>query len=142
MKKGESSRAALLRESIVFQLKLLVDGTRDFVLVPVAMFATLVGLLRGGDQPAREFHRVLELGRQSEQWINLFGQHEPIEKAGQAGSLDLLLTRAEQVVREQARAGGVSDSASQEIEKALEQAHRTVRGEPDDSGSKEGTQAR
>lgn len=128
MNKTEAgSRASLIRESLVFQLKLLVDGTRDFMLVPVALVATLVGLLRGGSEPEREFRRVLELGRRSEQWINLFGQHAPISEAGQAGSIDLLLTRAEQVVREQARAGGVSESASRAIEKVLDQAHGTVR---------------
>lgn len=124
------SRAALIRESLVFQLKLLADGTRDFLLVPISLVATLIGLLRGGEEPDREFRRVLELGRQSEQWINLFGQHEPLRAAGQAGSIDLLLTRAEQVVREQTRQGAISETASRAIEKALDKAHREVR-EPD-----------
>lgn len=128
------SRGSLVRDSLVFQLKLLVDGTRDFMLVPVALVATLVGLLRGGTDPGREFRRVLDLGRQSEQWINLFGQHDPISEAGQAGSIDMLLTRAEQVVREQARAGAVSESASRAIEKALDRAHGSVRGGPKDGG--------
>lgn len=122
-----NSRAALIRESLVFQLKLLADGTRDFLLVPVSLVATLVGLLRGGEQPDREFRRLLELGRQSEQWINLFGHHEPLGEAGQAGSIDLLLTRAEQVVREQSRQGAISETASRAIEKALDKAHRQVR---------------
>lgn len=121
------SRAALIRESLVFQLKLLADGTRDFVLVPVSLVATLIGVLRGGEEPDREFRSVLELGRQSEQWINLFGQHEPLRAAGQAGSIDLLLTRAEQVVREQTRQGAISETASRAIEKALDKAHREVR---------------
>lgn len=125
-------RGALVRDSLVFQLKLVVDGTRDFMLVPVALVATLVGLLRGGADPGREFHRVLDLGRRSEQWINLFGQHDPIQEAGQAGSMDMLLRRAEEVVREQARAGGVSESASRAIEKALEKAQRGAK--PDASG--------
>lgn len=121
------SRATLIRESLVFQLKLLADGTRDFLLVPVSLVATLIGLLRGGEAPDREFRRVLELGRQSEQWINLFGQHEPLRAAGQVGSMDLLLTRAEQVVREQTRQGAISETASRAIEKALDKAHREVR---------------
>jgi hypothetical protein len=121
------SRPALIRESLVFQLKLLADGTRDFLLVPVSLVATLVGLLRGGEDPAREFRQILELGRQSEQWINLFGHHEPLGGAGQAGSIDLLLTRAEQVVRDQTRQGGISETASRAIEKALDKAHQEVR---------------
>jgi len=69
-------RAALLRRSILLQLKLVVDGLRDFLLVPIAMGATLLGLLRGGDEPAREFNRVIELGRATDEWIDLFGIHQ------------------------------------------------------------------
>lgn len=128
MKEVEShKRGALIRESVIFQLKLLADGFRDLMLLPISLFATLVGVVRGGDEPDREFRQVIELGRQSEQWINLFGQHEPIEKAGQAGSIDLLLTRAEEVVRVQAREGGISDAASKAIGRALSAAHNKVR---------------
>ena len=128
MKEVEThKRGALIRESVIFQLKLLADGFRDLMLLPISLIATLVGVVRGGDEPDREFRQVIELGRQSEQWINLFGQHEPIQQAGQAGSIDLLLTRAEEVVREQAREGGISDAASRAIERALTAAHKKAR---------------
>jgi hypothetical protein len=120
-------RSSLVRESLIFQLKLIVDGFRDFALVPVSLVATLVGLVRGGDEPDREFRQVLELGRQTEHWINLFGQHTPIEEAGNAGSMDLLLTRAEEVVREQSREGGISEAASRAINRALSAAHDKAR---------------
>lgn len=122
-----SKRASLMRESLIFQLKLLADGTRDFIMVPVALVATLVGLIRGGDEPEKEFERVIDLGRQSDQWINLFGNHEPLEEGGRAGSIDMLLSEAENVVREQAREGGISKSASKAIESALDAAHRKAR---------------
>ena len=128
MKHLESQkRGALIREAVIFQLKLLTDGVRDLVLLPISLIATLVGVLRGGNEPDREFRQVIELGRQSEQWINLFGQHEPIEEAGRAGSIDLLLTRAEEVVREQAKEGGISDAASKAIGRALSAAHDKAR---------------
>ena len=128
MKEVESQkRGALIRESVIFQLKLLADGFRDLMLLPISLIATLVGVLRGGDEPDREFRQVIELGRQSEQWINLFGQHEPLPEAGQAGSIDLLLTRAEEVVREQAKEGGISEAASKAIGRALSAAHNKVR---------------
>ncbi len=123
----KSQRIALFREAVVFQVKLLADGMRDLVLMPVSAIAALVGLLRGGDQPDQEFRRVIEMGKQSEQWINLFGQHEPISEAGQAGSIDMLLTRAEEVVREQAREGGITENASRAITRALDAAHSKVR---------------
>ena len=124
MKETDSSkRGVLIRETLIFQLKLLADGLRDFALLPVSLFATLAGLIRGGDEPQREFHRVIEIGRQTEQWINLFGQHEPIEKAGPVGSIDMLLTRAEDVVREQVKSGGISETASRALHRALSAAH-------------------
>ena len=128
MKETETEgRGVLIRESMVFQLKLLADGLRDFALVPISLIATIVGLVRGGEGQDREFRRVIELGRQSEQWINLFGQHQPLEEAGQVGSIDLLLTRAEEVVREQVKEGGISESASAAIERALTAAHDKAR---------------
>ncbi len=122
-----SGKAALVRESLVFQVKLIADGLSDLVLVPASLIATAVGLIRGGKEPAREFQQVLEFGRQSEQWINLFGQHEPIQKAGRAGSIDMLLTQAENVVREQVSEGGISEKASRAIQKALNAAHDRAR---------------
>lgn len=130
---GNNKRSKLVRESLVFQLKLIADGFRDFALVPVSIIATLVGLLRGGAEPEREFRNVIELGRQSEQWINLFGQHEPIEQAGRAGSIDMLLTKAEEVVREQAREGGITESASRAVNRALSAAREKARQREEDN---------
>jgi hypothetical protein len=121
-------RAQLLRESLLFQVKLLADGLRDFLLMPVSLLATGVGLLRSGDDPEAEFVRVLELGRKSEQWINLFGTHEPLHEAGDAGSIDRLVSRAEQVVRDQVNTGAVSASAGRAIGDALGKLHDKARG--------------
>ena len=120
-------RGALVRESLVFQVKLIADGMRDFILVPISLAATAIGLLRSGEDPETEFQRVIDLGIKSERWINLFGQHDPLEEAGSAGSIDLLLTRAEEVVRQQAKDGGVSEGASEAIQRSLEKAHKSVR---------------
>lgn len=119
-----SPRLSLLRTSLLFQFKLLADGFRDFLLVPVSIVATAFGLIRSGKDPEREFEQVLELGRQSERWINLFGTHEPFAAAGEAGNLDQLVTRAERLLREQARQGDVSESAAAALEKALAALHR------------------
>ena len=130
----ENPRVTLVRESLTFQLKLLIDGLRDFVLVPVALGATLIGLLRSGRDPEVEFQRVLELGRRSERWINLFGQHEPFAEAGDAGSIDRLVSRAEEVVREQVRRGDVTEGAGGAIERALDSLHQRVRELGQDKG--------
>lgn len=130
-----SPRLRLLRRALLFQLKLLADGLRDFVLMPVSLAAALLGLVRSDQDPGREFAVVLAWGRRSEQWINLFGQHDPIHEAGDAGSIDRLVDRAEQVVRDQVRKGGVSASAGQAIVRALERLHeRTAAAQQDEGG--------
>ena len=124
---SDTPRWDLVRKSLLFQLKLVADGLRDFLLVPVSFGATIVGLLRSGEDPEREFDQVLDFGRQTERWINLFGTHEPFEQAGQAGNLDQLVTRAEQLVREQAREGDVPEQAAAALHNALETLRRRAR---------------
>ena len=71
-----SSRASLVWQVIFLQLKLMVDGLRDVILVPITLVAGLMGLIIGGDHPEKYFQKVLSFGRQSEIWINLFGQRK------------------------------------------------------------------
>jgi len=70
------SRLQLLWDVLVFQGKLAVDGFRDLILLPVSMFSALYGLFFGGSEPDQYFRRVLEFGRRTEHWINLFGNRD------------------------------------------------------------------
>lgn len=103
--KARSPRAELIREAAVLQIKLLVDGLRDAILIPVSLIATLIGLLRGGDEPGREYRRVIKLGRRSERWINLFGHQRPLGKPHPADSMDKVLGRVETAIVKQYRKG-------------------------------------
>lgn len=118
-----SKRGTLVRNTVVFQLKLMADGLRDLVLLPVSLIATLIGLLRGGDEPEREFNQVISVGRDSEQWINLFGNHDVPENQNPAASIDALFTRVEKTLKQQYLASGISERAQAEIDKALQLAH-------------------
>jgi len=100
-----SPRFRLVRDTITFQLKLMVDGLRDAVLIPVSLVAALVGFLRGGEDADREFQQVIRLGRRSERWINLFGNDAADEEAHAEGSIDQILQQAETAVIEQYRKG-------------------------------------
>jgi hypothetical protein len=71
-----SSRKDLLRNVIVFQFKLFVDGIRDLILVPVSLVAAALDLASGAELASGNFARVLSLGRRSERYINLFGESE------------------------------------------------------------------
>ena len=116
-----SPRAELIRETALLQIKLLADGFRDAVLIPVSLIAALIGLLRSGDKPDREFRRVIKLGRRSERWINLFGRQRPLGKPHPADSLDNVLGHVESAIVKQYKKGQTTakDQASgkQELDK-------------------------
>ena len=122
-----SKRGELIRNTVVFQLKLMADGFRDLVLLPVSLIATIIGLLRGGDQPDREFQQVIQVGRDSEQWINLFGNHEAPENSNITASIDALFTKVEETLKQQYLAAGTSARAQAEIDEALQAAHEETK---------------
>jgi hypothetical protein len=107
-------RIALLREAAVFQLKLLADGLRDALLIPISLIAALIGLLRGGSDCDREFRRVIKLGRRSERWINLFGHAKPLGRFSRTGSMDAILEQVEGAVMEQYRKGNQAENEQKE----------------------------
>ena len=102
---NRNPRIDLIRETAILQVKLLVDGVRDAILIPVSIIAAVIGVLRGGPDCDREFRRVLKLGRRSERWINLFGHQPPLGKHSATGSMDSLLDQVETVVMEQYKRG-------------------------------------
>lgn len=118
---SHSPRIELMREAAVLQLKLLADGLRDAALIPVSLLAALVGLVRGGEEPDREYRQVIKLGRRTERWINLFGHQRPLGNSHPAGSLDTVLKQVEDVVTDQYRKGKTSAEARTAIRAALEQ---------------------
>jgi hypothetical protein len=124
---NSSKRSELFRNAIVFQVKLMADGFRDLVLIPVSFFAAIIGLLRGGDEPEKEFNQVIDIGRESERWINLFGNHDVPENSNMATSIDVVFTKVEDVLKQQYKADGTSKSAQAEIDEALQIAHQKAR---------------
>ena len=124
-----SKRGELVRNSFVFQLKLMADGFRDLALVPVSLVATLIGLLRGGEEPEREFHGVIELGRETEKWINLFGNHQAADNSSAVVSIDTLFTKLEETLKQQYLTSGISQKVKVEIDEALKAAQDQAKEE-------------
>lgn len=122
-----SKRSVLLRRVIVFQLKLAADGLRDLILLPVSMFAAIIGLLRGGDEPEKELNQVMDYGRQTEQWIDLFEQHDSDEKSHSLASIDTIFSGLEDALKRSYKATGTSEDAQSEIDDALNAAHEKAR---------------
>jgi len=71
---SSSQRSEVIHDTVVLQLKLIVDGFRDLVLLPVCLGAGVWGLIRHQKNPGRYLYRVLSYGRLSEKWIGLFDE--------------------------------------------------------------------
>lgn len=121
-------RWQLIRDVLVFQAKLFVDGLRDLILSPMSIVAALAGLLGRGDEPRRHYDEVIRMGRRSEHWINLFGSHFPgdSDDAGEApaGGIDAVFERIESTLRQQHEGGGVTRVAKEQIDSVLDSLQR------------------
>ena len=140
MSETESSkRNQLLRRVVTFQLKLMADGLRDLVLLPVSLVAALIGFMRGGDEPERELNQVMEYGRQTEEWIDLFEQraseeHHSSRNAHSLASIDAVFNTVEEALKQSYQSGSTSDDVQSEIDEALNEAHEKARKSADDAG--------
>lgn len=70
------SRSEVIYDTLVLQLKLIVDGLRDLMLMPLVLIASLYGLIMHTKNPGRYLYRLLSYGRASEKWIGLFDEAE------------------------------------------------------------------
>ncbi len=128
------SNWTLLRDVAVLQVKLLVDGLRDLLLVPASLIAGLIGLATGFDgKPGTQFYRLLGVGKQSERWINLFGalQNAPEVQREQhgfvGGDIDEIVGNLERFMVEEYQRGGVTKQAKDQIDRAIDRIQRRRR---------------
>lgn len=119
-----SERWALLRDVLVFQLKLALDAARDLLLSPVSLAALALGLVAGGDHPRRYFANLLALGRRSEHWIDLFGSESERAGPGATGDdgerLDAYVARLEALLVAQSERGGVTAATRRQVDRLLD----------------------
>ena len=121
----------LIRDIAVLQVKLIVDGLRDLILVPASLIAGIVSIIRTTDgKPGDEFYTLVSIGKQSERWINLFGalRNAPPEvieeyRFGDA-DIDEIVSRMESFVVDEYKQGGVTAQAKDRIEKAIDALQR------------------
>lgn len=119
-------RWTLIRDMAVLQVKLIVDGFRDLVLVPASLVAGIVSLVRGTkDRPGPQFYQLIGVGKQSELWINLFKayEHAPPEVKQEhsfgVANMDELVDKFESFVVDEYQRGGVTRQAKERIDQAL-----------------------
>ena len=116
----------LIRDVGVLQVKLIIDGLRDLLLVPASLIAGVVSLVRAENgRPGPEFYQLVSVGRQSERWINLFGALRnappdvvPQDHFGDA-NMDEIISRVEHFVVDEYQRGGVTAQAKARLDQAL-----------------------
>lgn len=127
----ESPHWTLMRDLAVLQVKLVVDGFRDLVLLPASIVAALVSMARSENGvPGPEFYKLLVAGKHSEQFINLFGalRNAPadvdLEGKKSGAEMDDIVSRVESFVVDEYKRGGVTAQAKSRIDEALEKLRR------------------
>jgi hypothetical protein len=123
----ESPTWTLIRDVAVLQVKLLVDGARDLILVPASLIAGIVSIAKSQDgKPGPQFYRLVGIGKQSERWINLFGAFDnappEVVEENHFGDTDMdqIVSRMESFVVDEYQRGGITAQAKDRIDKALD----------------------
>lgn len=130
----EAERWTMLRDLGVLQVKLIVDGLRDLVLVPLSLLAGVISIASSKDgRPGPQFYHLLAWGKESEVWINLFGavknSPEKIEQPRPFGDQDIddIVGRLESFVVDEVKRGGVTTQAKERLDKILDAVQRKKR---------------
>jgi len=118
-----SARPTLIRDAAVFQFKLVLDGLRDVLLVPVSLVGALISLIDSkSGQPGPQFYEVLAYGKRTENWIDLFGALRDRQTADlpDEGNFDEVVNRMEAYVIDEYRRGGITKQAKDRIDRTLQ----------------------
>jgi hypothetical protein len=120
----------LAKDVAVLQLKLVVDGLRDLVLVPASLIAGILSLLSSDAEQRLWFYKLVSEGKRSERWINLFGALDNAppsvrtEFADEQAGIDELVDRVEGYVVNEYRNGELTAQTKERLEKALRELRR------------------
>ncbi len=100
-----AKKGALVRDLLIFQTKLVLDGLKDIAMIQLSILAALFDLLFGRPGRPMLFYSVLRLSERLDLWLNLHGAATHAEEtddglfgASRAGS-DTLLGKLEELVR-------------------------------------------
>lgn len=128
MHEPDITRWAIIRDMLVFQVKLTMDAIRDLLLSPVSIICGLVDILKGHSLSKSYFHKLMAFGHQTDSWLNLFGNHnkdnENLHVTGNQKTkadvnVDQLFTQVESLLKEQHGKGGLTASAKATIDRYL-----------------------
>ena len=96
--------AVVVRDLVVFQVKLLLDGLKDLVMIWVSIGAAALDLVAPSGERGRRFYASMRAAEKFDRWLNLYGASqvaadhaEGLFGASRAGA-DSLLGKIEQMV--------------------------------------------
>jgi len=92
------TRWRLLRDVVVFQIKLGMEAVLDLTLIPVSLVAAALDLLLGNWRRPRWFHAVLRFGERCEHRIDLWRVATPGAGAPQS-EVDAVMRSIETLIR-------------------------------------------
>ena len=97
-KARRGTRWRLIRDVIVFQIKLGMEAVLDITLIPVSLAAAGLDFVFGNWRRPRYFHAVLRFGERCEHWIDLWGggAHDPQDEGPGA---DAVIRSIEAILR-------------------------------------------
>lgn len=75
----EATANVTIRDFLIFQTKLLIDGAKDVVVFHGSILAILLDLITGRGRKPRSFYAVLRLSERFDLWLNLHGPAEGAE---------------------------------------------------------------
>jgi hypothetical protein len=102
-----TSRRVTLRDFMIFQLKLALDGFMDMIVFGLSIGAVVLDFLAGRGSRPRLFYSVVRLHQRFDDWLNLHGAVQRLDgsdtgeglfAASEAGS-DTLIRQIEQLSR-------------------------------------------
>lgn len=65
-------RRVIVRDLIIFQVKILLDGLKDLVLWQISLVAAIIDILVGGRSRGRIFYGMMRGCERFDLWLNLY----------------------------------------------------------------------
>ncbi len=72
MTRTTRTRWVILRDLLIFQVKLLLDGAKDILLSPLSLAAAILDILFPASRPGHRFYAVMRMGEKYDRWLSLF----------------------------------------------------------------------
>jgi hypothetical protein len=129
MQEPDIARWALIRDMLIFQIKLAMDAIRDLFLSPVSIICGLADIFIGNSHSKSYFYKLMDFGHQTDLWLNLFGKNKDkdvrdssdvdSQKSKADRNIDQLFSQVESLLKDQHGKGGLTASAKTKIDSYL-----------------------